>query len=125
VEAQAGAELGCDRFAADEPNSRAKSRRVGVAGNPQALAPSLTHGLSGVVDESPCVTSSMPLWVDEQVIQLGLGDVSHGNRGEAKDRFHALEAGHRYARAALGEALAGEAEELGAGQKQRSVLGIR
>ncbi len=62
--------------------------------------------------------------VDKGVFELGLAVVSHGHRGEAKDRSPLLEAGHRHASAALDDPLAGEVEELGPGQQLRGVPGI-
>jgi hypothetical protein len=121
VEAQARAELGGNPLAADETNSRVEGRRVWIAGNPQALAPRIAHNLNGVLDESPCDTSSLPPRVDEQVIQLRLTDIAHGHRGEAKDRSYALESGHRNAGAPLSDAFTSEMEELGASQQQWTV----
>lgn len=124
MESQAGTEVGGDLFAPDEPNGRVKGNRVRVGRNPQALVPRRTHRLDGVLDESACDTSSLPPGVHERIFELGLALVSHGHCGEAQDRSLALDAGHRYARAALGDPLAREVEELGPSQQQRSVPGI-
>ena len=74
VQAQAGPEVGGDRFVADEPHGPVEGQCVEVPGDPQALLPGRAHGPNGVLDQSPGDTLTLPPWVNEQVAtDLGAG----------------------------------------------------
>lgn len=97
--AHAWAQSGGYPSALNEPHSRVEGQSMRVAGHRQTSVTALANRLHGVQDQSPRDTAAAPLWVDEQILELGFTVMTHCHRGKPQDLALALRAGHRHPRA--------------------------